>query len=566
LWEELRNVQKLVHYIDCRNWNPGSSGLFWISYVCAPEQGAQVEAAVLEVIARVVEEGLPESMADKARRQSISAEINGRKTMSGQASRLGIGEVVIGDIEYTRRYLSRLQSVRAKDMQRVAATYLVRDGMTAVTLGPKSDTSDGIDLVAARESLAAVQPLELSGGLRLLLQQDYRLPKVHFRCVLLGGGLYEPRQQRGVSAIAAELLTKDTQKRTAAEIAELIESIGGSMTASGGNNTINLSIEVLPSDVDVALDLLADALLNPAFEADTVQTELDAQIAGLKEEDDDILEYGFRKLREHFFGEHPFAVGADGRVADLEQLNVDAIRQHYQRLVVGSNIVISVCGAFDREHVETQLHETIAAKLPQGSFRRSELAAYTGRESMDIVEHMDREQAVVLQAYPDVGILDNDFVTGEMLNELFSGMSSRLFERVREDKGLAYYVGSSRVLGLHTSMFVLYAGTHPDQIDEVVKEMNGELARVAAGDVLEDEVQRCRIRLKAARPMGRQTIGARAMHAAINTIYGMPLDDDAEYAAKLEACDATKLAAFTKRLLCPERRVQLVVRPDLSEE
>ena len=136
LWERLRNQQKQVHYIDCRNWNPGDSGLFFISYVCDPDKSHAVEKAILEVLEEVVTTGFPESVVEKARRQALSSEINGRKTMSGQASRLGLGEVVIGDIYYARRYLKRLQAVDTGDLQAVAGHYLVDENRSSVTLGP----------------------------------------------------------------------------------------------------------------------------------------------------------------------------------------------------------------------------------------------------------------------------------------------------------------------------------------------------------------------------------------------------------------------------------------------
>lgn len=562
LWERLRNQDKLVHYIDCRNWNPGDSGLFMISYVCDPGKESQVERAVRALIAEVVTNGFPESEVEKAQRQALSAEINGRKTMSGQASRLGMGEVVIGDIYYTRRYLSRLQAMQAKDLQRVAASYLVEATCSAVTIGPATSAADAV--VEAAESAARSEPelVELSGGVRVLLEPDHRLPKVHLRAVLLGGPLYEPVGKRGVGAILAELLTKDTAKRSAAEVSALIEQIGGKLVSGAGNNTLNLAIEVLPSDVATGVELLVDALSCPAFNQATFETELEGQIAGLREEDDEIFEYGFRLLRERFFGQHPFAVQADGCIQDLETLTREDVEAHYKELVTTKNLVLSICGDFDATAVRAQLERGLEGQLPTHAVKTVEAPDSLTVDAQNFVEQMDREQAVVFQAFPDVSILADDFVVGEVMNELFSGMSSRLFERVREDKGMAYYVGSTRVLGLQHSMFVLYAGTHPDMVDEVLKEMNGELARVMAGDVLEDELVRCRTRLKASRPMGRQTIGARAMHHAINLSYGIRLDDDAEHAARVDAVDATALASFARRYLTPEQRVQGVVRPE----
>ena len=564
LWERLRNQQKLVHYIDCRNWNPGGRGLFWISYVCDPEQQGEVESAIHAVIREVCEVGFDEAVVEKARRQALSGEINGRKTMSGQASRLGTGEVVIGDIHYGRRYLQRLQSVTPQDLQVVASTYLVEEGMSAVTLGPKPDAAaTQSESIAEVLSLDPFELVEFNSGARLLLQQDKRLPKVHIRCVMRGGPFYEPTEQRGVSELLAELLTKDTAHRSASEISTLIDSIGGSFAATGGNNTLSFAIEVLPSDVEVALDLLSDALTCPIFDEATFRTELEAQIANLKEEDDEILDYGFRKLRERFFGEHPFAIASDGRVADLEQLTRLDVVAHFERLVTASNLVLSVSGDFDRADLQARLQPLLEPGISTEPFTVDQTPTYPGpAEAVNVVEVMDREQAVVLQAYPDVGIKDQRYAVGEMLNELFSGMSSRLFERVREDKGMAYYVGSSRVVGLQSSMFVFYAGTHPSQAAEVIIEIDAEIARVAAGEVTEEELARCRTRLKAARPMGRQTIGARAMHTAINLTYELPLDDDAEHAEKLDRVDATAMAEFAKEFFDAQRQVRIVVQPE----
>lgn len=561
LWERLRNKQNLVSYIDCRNWSPSSNGLFWISYVCDSVKSYDVEKAILDLLADVANNGLPESVVEKALRQALSSEINGRKTMSGQASRLGLGEVVIGDINYGRRYLKALQAICSADLQAAAQLYLVNKSMSVATLGRAPKVNESMAKLEGELSLDPFEQIDLTSGARLLLQPDARLPKVHLRCVLQGGPFYEPANQRGVSALLAELLTKDTESRSAQVIAELIESIGGSFTATGGNNTISLSIEVLPADLDIALDLLSEALTNPVFDPSTFETERKAQVSGLKEDDDEILNYGLRRLRERFFDQHPFGVSSEGRVEDLEALTVEDLAAHYRALVKASNIVLAVTGDFKRQVIIERLSPLFETQMPAQPFEVVDTSAPLKVVACSGREAMDREQAVVLQAYPDVGIQDKDFVVAEMLNELFSGMSSRLFERVREDLGMAYYVGTTRVIGLKTGMFVFYAGTHPDQTEAVVSEMNIEIERVAAGKVTEDELARCRTRLKAARPMGKQTIGARAMHAAIQVTYGLPVEDDAERAAQLDRVDAVTLARFTKYHFAGSKCVQLIVGP-----
>ena len=224
--------------------------------------------------------------------------------------------------------------------------------------------------------------------------------------------------------------------------------------------------------------------------------------------------------------------------------------------------MLSVTGDFQPSTLVERLRPLLETQLPAEAFDSVDAPAPVATVAYIGHETMEREQAVVLQAYPDTGIQSKDYIVAEVLNELFSGMSSRLFERVREDQGMAYYVGTTRVIGLQTGMFVFYAGTQPEQAEAVVREMDIEIARVAAGEVTKEELARCRTRLKAARPMGKQTIGARAMHAAIQVTYGLPIDDDVEHASQLDQVDAAALARFANTYFTSDKRVKLIVGPD----
>jgi predicted Zn-dependent peptidase len=179
----------------------------------------------------------------------------------------------------------------------------------------------------------------------------------------------------------------------------------------------------------------------------------------------------------------------------------------------------------------------------------------------DFVEIQPREQAVVFQAFPGPGLLDPDFYAAEVADELFSGMSSRLFERVREEKGLAYFVRSGRVAGVRAGMFYFYAGTAPGKEHEVLAEIDAEIARVQSGGVAPEELRRCQTRLKAARVMAMQTNSARAMQAGLNAIYGLPVDDWKQHDGRIDAVTAEILADFARRRFQRAHRTQLIVRP-----
>jgi zinc protease len=140
-------------------------------------------------------------------------------------------------------------------------------------------------------------------------------------------------------------------------------------------------------------------------------------------------------------------------------------------------------------------------------------------------------------------------------------MSSNLFERVREQKSLAYFVRSSRILGLQAGMFYFYAGTSPQRYEEVITELNLEIKRVREGGVTEEELERCRVRLKAGKRMGLQTNSARAMQAALNATYGLPVNDWRTYDARIDAVTRADIQAFARNYFVSDRRVQLVVKP-----
>jgi len=140
-------------------------------------------------------------------------------------------------------------------------------------------------------------------------------------------------------------------------------------------------------------------------------------------------------------------------------------------------------------------------------------------------------------------------------------MSSRLFERVRDELGLAYYVRSSRLIGLDTAMFYFYAGTAPDSEKAVFREIAAEIARVGGGKVTLAEFKRCQIRLKAAHRMGMQTNSARAMQAALNVLYGLPVNDWKNYDERIDAVKIRDLVRFVRSYFIRKNRIQLTVRP-----
>lgn len=560
LWLAVREKARLVHAIDAMSWNPGTAGLFYLSFTCDAGQREAAESAIAGVLQAAAKSGFRPAEVRKVVRQMVVAEINGRRTASGRAARLGMAEVVVGDLEYSRRYFQRLREVTPTRLRQVLQRYLQPSRQLAVSSNPLGSAPP----VATTARGAAAIPLivrRLLNGAQLVLQPDDRLPNLHLRLLAQGGPASDPPARRGATALLATMLTRDTERHSAAAVAQRIEQVGGSFQAYTGNNSFGLAMEVLPTDVATALDLLADGVLRPAFRAASLAIERAAQLADLAQDEDDVVTYGRKHLRRLFFGEHPLALEPQGAAVGVAGTDGRVLRALHKNLLVAPNVVLSVAGDFDPAQLGPRL-ESWLANLPTSRRQPAATPPVVGGPAAG--EHTlqrDCQQAVVFEAYPGPGVLDDDFYVAEVADELFSGMASRLFERVREELGLAYFVRSARVTALRGGMFYFFAGTAPGQEDQVLAEINREVKRVAAGKVTAEEIARCHTRLVAGREMGRQTNAARAMHAGLNVLYGLPADDEAAYIAGVSAVDAAALAKFARTRFRPTARVRLVVRP-----
>ena len=558
LWQSIREKARLVHSIDAMAWGPGSSGLFYISFLSDPDKRVAAEQAILRELDRIAAKGISAAALAKAVRQAVTSEINLRKTMSGQASRLGSAEVIVGDINYTREYFHRLFALTPAKLKKVMRTYIVPGRLTVVSSNPAASAP----VVGAPSSSAAssldFEEIALPNGARLLLQPNHQLPNLNLRLVFPGGAMFEPAGRRGLNALMASLLAKDTVKRSAEEVARAIEAVGGSFHEFSGNNSFGLTAEVMPGDADLALELISDAVLRPALKPARLEIERESSLASLKESLDDVVTVGRKKMRQKFFAGHPLAIETSGDEAGLKAIAVADLKALHRRLIVSGNTVLAVAGDFDPKKLAPKL-KAFLAKLPRGA-----APAAKGRlavEAGDFTEIQPRQQAIVFQAFPGPGVLAGDYTVSEVADELFSGMSSHLFERVREQKSLAYFVRSSRIIGLETGMFYFYAGTSPERYTEVIAELDLEIKRAREGGVTAEELSRCQIRLKAGKRMGLQTNSARTMQAALNSVYGLPVNDWRTYDARVDAVTLTAIRDFALRYFNSTQRVQLVVRP-----
>src|SRR5881628_3693627 len=287
LYRRVREEAGLAFSISAFSYTPGDPGLFGIDATIEPKKREATEQLALQIVDEVKHAGVTADELDKAKKITLSHHLGALTTMRGQASDIGSNWLLTRDLNFSRHYLDAVQKVTLDDIKRVAATYLTENNLTVVSLNPKGSLTGKAE-TAKPTAAGEIQKFELSNGLRLLVREDPRLPIVAMGAVFRGGLLAETPQTNGITRLMAKVLLKGTKTRTAEQIANEIEAVGGSISSDAGNNSFTVSIDVTKPDLKTGINLLSDVLLNATMPEKAIAREKEIQIAAIQQEEEQL--------------------------------------------------------------------------------------------------------------------------------------------------------------------------------------------------------------------------------------------------------------------------------------
>lgn len=553
----------LAESVDAFAYTPSEAGLFVISAVCDPDKRDKVVAAALDELVRLGREGPTEAELDKAKRQALGGRLEELQTMSGQAAEIGTAWFVARNLAFADEYLERLGAVSAPDVTRVIRDYFREDNLTVISLNPKEAPAAAAGTAEAAPPRPEITVDRLANGARLIVRRNPKVPLASIRVVFRSGVLQEDPSKNGTSRLAAACLLKGTRTRTAEQIASEIEDLGGSIETAGAYNSAVVAVDVLSRDLARGMEIASDVLLNPSFPPDEVDKEKDKQLKAIQAERDQVMAVCRNVLRKNFYGEaHPYAMNPLGSEDTLRALSPGGLRAFHQSLCLGSNTVIAVFGDVDpaaaRKMAERQFGSIPVGDAPPVP---KAIAPPNASGPRRVEEEMDKNQAVIQIGFPGIAIDSPDRFAMEVLTEALADMGSRLFIRIREEQGLAYFVGAAQSIGLIPGHFVLYAGTSPEKIDGVVTDLLAEAAKIRASGLTDDEIARAKTKLIAAQQMAQQKNGNYAYAVALDELYGLGADFEQGYADRVRAVTPDQIKAVAGRHLTEQACVIAIIRP-----
>lgn len=523
LYKRLRDELGLVHSVGAYLYAMSDTGMFIISSETDPDKRAAAEEESLRVVREVIENGVTPQELEKAVKLSLSEALSSLTTTRGIASDIGSSWMLTGNPEFTRDYIRSIQAVTLEDLQAVAKRYLNEANATLVSLNPKGSLKTKTKK-RATEAAGDTKRVELPNGLTLLLHADKRLPLVNVTAAMRGGLLAESEKTNGITRYFSRLLTRDTRVRTSAEVADYIESIGGEFSSFSGMNSFALNSEVMAPDWRAGLEVVAQALTQPRFVRETLERERDVQLAAIKSELDRPMTLASNVMREALFPGHAYRyslIGTEESVANIGEAQLEAFLKDN---VLAKNLVVAIYGDIDAAQVEDEVAR-LTQSLPAGERRFTGAAGVAPlKKAVRLEDFHEKEQAIVLAAYPMEGIYGKDALTLELIDEACSDMSSRLYRKIREELGAAYMVGASRMLGLAGGCFYFYVATSPQQADEVEASLLDEIAFLGKNG-LESAAFTAAKRAWAGGQMNHlQSLASRARVNVLDELYGFGWD------------------------------------------
>jgi predicted Zn-dependent peptidase len=371
------------------------------------------------------------------------------------------------------------------------------------------------------------------------------------------GGRNELPDEHGISHLLEHMAFKGTRRRNARQIAEEIEAVGGELNAATSAESTAYYARVLKADVPLALDVLADILTEPAFDADELRREQNVIIQEIGAADDDPDGVVFDKLQETAFPKQPVGRTILGTRDTVRSFNPGRLRAYLARNYRGPDMIVAATGAVEHAAIVAEAEKRFASFVGPGA-PAPEPARFSGGTK---VETRDLEQVHIALALQGVPVRDDDLYNVQVFTSVLgSGMSSRLFQEVRENRGLCYAIHAFHMPYADTGLFALYAGTDENDALELVRVTIDETLR-ATETLSETEVARAKAQMKAGLLMTLESSEARLGQIARQMLaYGRPIPLE-EIVAKVEAVTVESARAAGRALVGRGRPVVAALGP-----
>lgn len=412
-----------------------------------------------------------------------------------------------------------------------------------------------------------VERIVLDNGLVLLLSENRSVPAIAINALIKTGERYVADEFAGLASLAGTLLDAGTESRTATQIAELIESVGGELETGGSSATTGISLRVLSSDVDLAVELTADSLRRSVFPDDRVRMEVDRRVAELRARQDEPRAVASDAFNEIIFAGTPLRRPVLGYEASVARVTPEALRAYHRRFFAPNQTIISIAGDFDAAATAKKLRAAFEDWSNDGQSAPPQLPA-PRLQSQPITHfvHQDKEQLNIFLGHLGITRTHPDYHALRVLDVILGdspGFTSRIPRILRDEQGLAYttYCHLAHGASLDPGRLVAYIGTAPDNLQPAVNGLRAQVELVTKAPPSEAEVESAKAYLSGSYVFEFETNTQLTTFMTAAELYGLGFDYPQRYLDAIGRVTVDEVFRVAREHIHPDRLTLVVVGP-----
>ncbi len=387
----------------------------------------------------------------------------------------------------------------------------------------------------------------LANGIRVVAEKIDYLKSVSIGVWVGNGSRYERKDVNGISHFIEHMLFKGTENRSAAEIAHAIDSIGGQIDAFTGREYTCFYTKTLDAHAHIALDVLSEMIFRPTLAQSDMVLErgvIGEEIRMYEDSPEDLV-YDLSSFA--VWGDTPMGRTILGTYESLEGITPDVMRDYMKSHYTSANLIISVAGNYGddffdllEEKFGSQKISAVPPILPETGYRNGQT----------LVRTKDTEQTQLVATFKGIDIMDEGVYSLLVMNNVFgTGMSSRLFQKIREERGLVYSISAGHSAYLGTGVFDIAAGMRAESLPEVAELISREVNIIKRDKLSSDEVERSKEQLKGSYILASESTGARMQGAGRALLVGKPIYTQEEVLAQIDAVNTDSVAEMIDRVM-----------------
>ncbi len=401
----------------------------------------------------------------------------------------------------------------------------------------------------------------LPSGMVLLVSEKHAVPIVTATMLIQAGALLDPPERPGLANLTAELLTQGTTTRTASQISEAIEFVGGSLSVEAGQDVTTVALSVLSRDLDLGLDLLADILLHPTFAPDEIKRKVQEVLAGIKRKQEDPGEVSAEAFAALVFPGHPYGRPVEGTEDSVPTITREDLVRFHEAQYRPNRTILAVVGDVSPADLRRRLEARLGPWKPGGStFTPPPAPSPPARPVVRTIQR-DVTQANITLGHLGVTRDNPDYYAIQVMNYILGGggITSRLTTKIREEKGWAYDVGSAFIPDKYAGTFSVTLQTKNESAQGAIQAVLAEIRRIQEQPVNENELKDAKAYLTGSFPLRLDTSGKLVRLLANIEYFGLGLDYVDRYAGLVNAVTRADVQRVAQTYLHPDRYAMAVV-------